>query len=100
MCHTSKLREAIIDAVMMKLADGPGASKTFLTDNGKEFTNQGFQEMCKLPNMRDFRTAVESPWANDLFGRNHAVVDEMVNKILDTDPNCTLERALAWAFHA
>ena len=55
----SKLRETIIDAVMMKLADGPGASKTFLTDNGKEFTNQGFQEMCKLLNLRDFRTAVE-----------------------------------------
>ena len=58
----SKKREIIIDQVFMKwLAEGPGAPNKLLTDNGTEFANQEFQNMCEMLNITDCKTAIESP---------------------------------------
>ena len=44
--------------------------------------------------------ASESPFSNGLCERNHAVIDDMVHKILADQPGCSLKIALSWAVHA
>ena len=76
-----KQAETIIDSIFcMWLADGPGAPKRFLSDNGIEFSNFAFQEMCELINVVECKMPVESPWSNGLCEQNHAVVDSMVKQ--------------------
>ena len=96
-----KTSRTIIDNIfLMWLSDGPGCPRRFLSDNGKEFANYEFQEMCELLNILELKTAVEAPWSNGLCERNHAIVDNMIHKLLEDNPDCPLERALAWACHA
>ena len=56
--------------------------------------------MCENFNIRVMSTAAYSPFSNGLCERNHAVIDEMVMKIIADQPNCTLQVALAWAVNS
>ena len=44
-------------------------------------------------------TAADSPFSNGICERNHAVIDEMLMKIMADEPKCRLGTALAWAVH-
>ena len=83
----------------MWIAEGPGAPSTFLTDNGGDFSYESYTEMCKNFNIRERKTAVESPWSIGLCERNHAVVNEMLKKMVLEEPGYTLKFALSWACH-
>ena len=97
----NKTKEIIIENILnMWVADGPGVPKRFLSDNGLEFANTDFQDLCEVFSIEELKTPVESPWSNGLCERNHAVVDQTLKKILEDEPNCPLQRALAWACHA
>ena len=96
-----KSQDTIIEnAVTMWIAERPGAPRKFLSDNGGEFANESYSEICENFNIRECKTTVESPWNNGLCERNPAVVDEMVRKMLEDNPNSPLQLALAWACHA
>ena len=41
-----------------------GAPKNFLSDNGREFDNQDFRDMCQNLNIVVRTTAAQSPWSN------------------------------------
>ena len=72
----------------------------FLADNGGEFANEEYKDMCANLNIEVRNTAAHSPWQNGLCERNHAVVDECLQKILEENPKMKVEIALVWAIHA
>ena len=97
----SKAKDEIINAIIFKwVATGPGLPKKFLSDNGGEFNNAEYTNMCQNFNIVECKTAAESPWSNGLCERNHAVVDQMVNKMMDENPGTDLKTCLVWACHA
>ena len=80
----NKSKEAVINALITKwVGTGPGLPKKFLSDNGGEFNNAEFTDMCENFNVIECKTAAESPWSNGLCEWNHAVVDRMVSKMLE-----------------
>ncbi|XP_037793904.1 uncharacterized protein LOC119589356 [Penaeus monodon] len=56
--------------------------------------------MCENMNIQVMHTAAYSPFCNGLCERNHAIIDEMVVKIMAEQPKLSLKVALAWAVHA
>ena len=79
----NKRPETIINQVMMMwIGNGMGTPKKFLADNGGEFANAHYRDMCENLNIEIANTAAYSPWQNGLCERNHAVVDDCVSKML------------------
>ena len=96
-----KEKQVIIDKIIEKwIGTGLGCPRKFLSDNGGEFANEDFRDMCENLNIIVMNTAAESPFSNGICERNHAVIDEMVCKILADQPDLPLSTALAWAVHA
>ena len=96
-----KTPEVIAEKIMtMWIGSGMGPPKRFLADNGGEFANEVFRDMCSNLNIEVMNTAAYSPWQNGLCERNHAVVDSCVAKILEEQPGTNLEIALTWAVNA
>ena len=96
-----KEKQVIINKIIEKwIGTGLGCPGRFLSDCGGEFANQEFLDMCENLNIVVMNTAAESPFSNGLCERNHAVIDEMVHKMLADQPGCSLEVALSWAVHA
>lgn len=97
----SKEPKEIVEKILETwLGTGLGAPVKFLCDNGGEFANNIFLEMCENMNIQVMHTAAYSPFSNGLCERNHAVVDEMVSKIMAEQPYLSLKVALAWAVNA
>lgn len=84
----------------MWIGTGIGSPAKILVDNGGEFANAEFMDMCENFNIRIMSTAASSPFSNGLCERNHAVIDEMVMKIIADQPNCSLQVALSWAVNS
>ena len=96
-----KEKQVIIDQIIEKwIGTGLGCPGKFLSDCGGEFANKDFLDMCENLNICVMNTAAESPFSNGLCERNHAVIDDMVHKILADQPGCSLKIALSWAVHA
>ena len=76
-----------------------GSPKKFLTDNGGEFANADFTEMCDCLGITIQTTAAESPWSNGIVERNNQTLATMMDKII-ADTNCSPDLALAWALNA
>ena len=55
--------------------------------NGREFANEKYSDMCEKLNIEVLKTGADSPFQNGLCERNHAVVDGMLEKLLEDDPN-------------
>ena len=96
---SSKNPEVIIKGIFNSWIQHRGAPQKFLTDNGGEFMNDKFLSMCEKMNITVLTTAAESPWSNGLVERHNAVLEEMMNKVLD-ETKCDYDTALAWCFHA
>ena len=96
---SSKNPEVIIKGIFKSWIQHRGAPQKFLTDNGGEFMNEKFLSMCEKMNITVLTTAAESPWSNGLVERHNAVLEGMLNKVLD-ETKCDYDTALAWCFHA
>ena len=97
----SKEKRVIIDKIIeIWMGTGLGAPEKILCDNGGEWANMEFMDMCENLNIRIMHTAAESPFSNGICERNHTVIDESVRKIKADQPECSLQVALAWAVHA
>ena len=70
-----------------------------LSDNGGEFANKKFLEMCESMNIRFMLTAAESPFSNGLVERHNLILSEIIDKTLE-DHNTDFELALAWCVNA
>lgn len=93
-------KEIVEKIIEIWLGTGLGAPMKFLCDNGGEFANKLFLEMCENMNIQVMHTAAYSPFSNGLCERNHAVIDEMVVKIMAEQPELPLKIALAWSVNA
>ena len=76
-----------------------GAPKNFLSDNGREFDNQDFRDMCQNLNVIVRTTAAQSPWSNGVVERHNGILGESVLKTLEST-QCSFEIALSWAVSA
>ena len=99
---TDKEGKTIVREFMAKWIFGTpyGPCKSVLTDNGTEFVNKEFREMCERLGIRHVTTGAYSPWGNGKNERNHHTVDIMLEKMLHDDPSMKFEDALAKAVYA
>lgn len=106
--HITRYRMAII--VRAKSADEViegifkwisifGRPSRILSDNGTEFNNHKFKELCSRVDITIHMTAVESSFSNGICERGNATIGKMTSHIMD-DVGCSPEIALCWAVNA
>ena len=74
-----------------------GAPKRLFSDNGGEFINDEFYEMCERFNIKVVTTPFYSLWRNGLCKRHNQVLTNVLDKIRD-DVKCDYDYdvSLAW----
>ena len=77
-----------------------GSTEKFLTDNGGEFLNEEFLELCESFNITVKTTGAEAPFSNGLVERHNQVVGNMLDRILEENPDMDFDIALAWVNNA
>ena len=95
----SKKAEVIIDSFFKSWVAIFGAPQKVLSDNGGEFANAKFMDMCQNLNINFLTTAAEAPWSNGLVEKHNGIIGEAVAKIQE-DVRCSVEIALSWALNA
>lgn len=95
----SKKPEDIIAGIFKSWITVFGPPQKFLTDNGGEFNNAKFLELCEAMNIIVLTTAAESPWSNGLVERHNAILAEMLHRT-KAEVDCNLDVALSWVIHA
>ena len=95
----SKKPEEIISKIFKIWISIFGSPYKFLSDNGGEFVNSEFLELCEAFNITVKTTGAESPWSNGLCERHNGVLGSMLDKIT-ADGKCNPEMALAWCINA
>ena len=70
-----------------------GCPSNVLTDNGREFDNQYFHDMCQNLNIIVRMTGAESLWSNGVGKRYNGVIEECVIKTLE-DTKCSSDVAV------
>ena len=68
------------------LGSGYGLHEEILVDNGGEFIAEEIQEMTSVLNIKVNTTASNSPFSNGLCEKNHAIVDNMMEKLEFDNP--------------
>ncbi|XP_057303171.1 uncharacterized protein LOC130640668 [Hydractinia symbiolongicarpus] len=97
--RNSKKQVVMIDAIMTMWISYFGQLRRFLADNGGEFLNEDYPEMCEMFNIEEAKTAAETPLLNGICETHNTVVKEAVRKTME-DSNCSLETAVVWAVSA
>ena len=88
----------IVSEMWIKYFGAPG---TFMSDNGGEFSNELFEELCGSLNIIDAKTAPYSGFSNGTVERHNGVLAETVSKLLnDPELNCTPSLAVSWGVSA
>ena len=83
----NKKAETIVRATMTLWNLAPwGPPKKYIADNGGEFANELYRDMCENLNIEVLKTGAESPFQNGLCERNHAIVDQMFTKMRKDNP--------------
>ena len=95
----NKKPETIVKHILQHFIQVYGKAESFLSDNGGEFINQTFLELCDTFGIKIKTTAAESPWSNGLVERHNLVLANMLDKVID-ETGCSLEIALAWCLNA
>ena len=95
----SKEPKIIIKSIFKNWVSVYGPPNKFLSDNGGEFMNASFIEMCEQMNITVKNTAGRSPWSNGLVERHNLVISEMLEKVL-AESKCDFDAALSWCLTA
>ena len=91
----------IIATIMEKwIGVGYGVMEGLHSDIGGEFSNLEVEEVANKLGIKLTTTAAYSPHQNGLNERNHATVDHMIRKMLESDTTMKPEMALFWALNA
>ena len=94
----SKRKEEVVESLFQEWIAVFGRAEKFLVDNGGEFANDEFIDMCGQFDVTIKTTAAEAPWSNGLIERNNAVIGETFLKMLEEGHKIRL--ALAWTINA
>ena len=95
----SKKPDVIIESILKNWISVFGTTDQFLSDNGGEFANEKFMEMCESLNINFKTTSAESPWSNGLIETDNLIFSKMLDKVLE-ESKCSFEVALAWCTNA
>ena len=95
----SKKPEVIIKKIFQIWISVYGVPEKFLSDNGGEFANENFINMCEAMNINFKLTGAESPWSNGLVERHNLILGDMLDRILEESTD-NIEIAVAWAINA
>ena len=87
----------VIDSIMSNWVAYFGIPGSILNDNGGEFTSDEIREVKSILNVHDLTTGAESPWQNGLCEKNHALIDNILERLDDDFPDTDLKTKLAWA---
>ena len=95
----SKEAEEIITKIFDKWISIFGRPGLIITDNGGEFVNEKFLEMCNVMNITFKTSPAESPWCNGTVERHNGVLSEMIDAVLE-ETGCNIDIAISWAVNA
>ena len=95
----NKEKETIMEAVLSDSEIFSLPSRTYHADNGSEFSNKDFRELCNRKGIKMTHTPARAPWANGSNERNHASVDITIKKLMADNPGLKLEKALSTALY-
>ena len=70
------------------------------SDIGGEFTDSQMEDMSENLGIEIKTTAAYAPWMNGMNERNHCITDQILEKLLNEQPELPLETALCWAVTA
>lgn len=87
----------VVEQIMKKWIAYFGTMGAILNDNGGEFTSEEMREVKSVLNVVDITTGAESPWQNGLCEKNHALIDNILERLDDDYPELDLDAKLAWA---
>ena len=76
-----------------------GRPVKFISDNGGEFVNTEFNNMCSLLNIEVLTSPAESPWCNETVERHNGLLAQMIETVMD-DTGCNVDIAIAWSTNA
>ena len=96
---SSKRPEEIIRQIFRVWISVYGCPEKFLMDNGGEFNNEHFRQLCEKVNITVKTTAAESPWSNGLCERHNQVLGQMLEKTM-AETGCNLDIAVSWCINA
>jgi transposase InsO family protein len=97
--RNSKSQNSIVDAIMKAWISYFGKPQKFIADNGGEFNNATYRDMCDLFEIEILKTAAYSPWSNGLCERHNGVLEESIKKTIE-DTGCSVETATVWSVSA
>lgn len=86
----------VIDAIMQEWVANFGVMGAILNDNGGEFTGEEIREVKSVLNVVDITTAAESPWQNGLCEKNHALADNILDRMDEDYPSMDLQVKISW----
>ena len=95
----NKTKEVIVSGFLKSWISIFGAPEQTLCDNGKEFCNKDFLDMCQNMNITMKTTAAFAPYSNGVVERHNGILAEMTLKIKE-DTSCSSSTALCWALQA
>lgn len=95
-----KVCNDVVDSFMKGWVAHYGCPGAILNDNGGEFIGAEMKELKEALGSVDCTTAAQAPWQNGLCERNHAVVDNILSRIVVDFPKLDIQTALAWACSA
>ena len=87
----------VVEAIMEKWIAYFGVMEAILNDNGGEFSSDEIREVKAMLNIIDLTTGAESPWQNGLCEKNHALVDNILERLDEDYPDLSFQAKLSWA---
>ena len=95
----NKTKEEIVTNFFKSWIAVFGRPEQTLSDNGGEFCNQDFVDLCRHLDINMRTTAAFAPFSNGVVERHNGILAEMVYKIRE-DTGCSTDIALCWAVNA
>ena len=92
----NKEKETVVEAIMKEWETkhfGP-PRKSYHCDNGGEFANDEFRDLCNKEGINMTFSPAYSPWSNGLNERRHSVVDVTIKKLIHKSANTHREIVL------
>ena len=76
-----------------------GRPAKFISDNGGEFINHEFMELCMQFGIQLQTSPSESPWCQGIVERHNAIIGQMIDKVMNST-GCNRGIACCWAMNA
>ena len=97
--RNTKGQNAITDAIMKTWISYFGKPQKMIADNGGEFNNAAYRDMCDMFGIEMLKTAAYSPWSNGMCERHNGTLKESILKTME-ETGCSIETATVWSVSA